>query len=167
MSETLSLTSPTDVVSAIPALLGFRPENSLVVLCLNPDLPARLHDAHRPGHPGPRDHPPAARPEGRAAGHRGPRVVAAVHRPGLLPFEGTVIPTETTVLEALRVRQGLAAVAPSRDDVKGQYALRPEPADETDQADAAAELMWLLQDVDVRDWVLAELATHPVDPAPS
>jgi hypothetical protein len=37
MSEALTLTSPTDVVSAIPALLGFHPSDSLVALWLDPD----------------------------------------------------------------------------------------------------------------------------------
>ena len=33
MSDRITLTSPGDVVAAVPALLGFHPERSLVVLC--------------------------------------------------------------------------------------------------------------------------------------
>jgi hypothetical protein len=51
--------------------------------------------------------------------------------PDCCPIAGIVIPDETTVLEALRVRQGLAAVAVSRDDVRDRYALR-QPASVAD-----------------------------------
>ncbi|MFZ0323215.1 MAG: DUF4192 family protein [Actinomycetes bacterium] len=37
MPKALSLTSPNEVVAAIPAQLGFHPTDSLVVLRLNPD----------------------------------------------------------------------------------------------------------------------------------
>lgn len=110
--------------------------------------------------------------------------------PDCCPPEGQPIPTGTTVVEAERVTAGLPAVASSRETAGDRYALRSplgqdvvqvaqEPVEgplryrcylatelltgTTLTPEQAAELMVLLQDVDVRDWVLADLAVGPVD----
>lgn len=45
-TATVRLTNPTDLLDAIPPLLGFRPEESLVALILQES--GRLDRSHRP-----------------------------------------------------------------------------------------------------------------------
>ena len=51
MSEPIRLRGPSDVLAAIPSLLGFRPQGSVVLLALRPDgvvaCAARADSAHQ------------------------------------------------------------------------------------------------------------------------
>lgn len=113
--------------------------------------------------------------------------------PGCCPPGGRPVPDATTELEAQRVRAGHLAVARSREQVAARYQLRPDQQPAPDLIEAAtssvpatlaeavkrawallhsataahatarAEAMVLLQDVHVRDYVIARLALDPGD----
>jgi hypothetical protein len=241
MSDPVILRGPSDLVASVPALLGFHPEASLVVLWLDAsscvsctvrlDLDTPQVEVERRLHA--------------VAGHLGAGAVVLVAYPRSLagwidsadedrllalaealpgagiavldvlivcegrywsaqcvdpsccPIGGRPLPGPATVLQAELVHHGVPAAAAGRGEVLARYRARPDLAPDEEQlatardglpedlgercdrvlelltgsvetpagSGAAAELMWLLQEVHVRDWALAHLCLDGPDPA--